>query len=380
MREERTRRQMNKWIKYLLFSAVIVIISRIFFQVFYRVFMGIETSLPEIWGNLWDNGWYKSIIMDGYDLCPTKHPKGDAANWAFFPLDSLIIRWVWKVLPVSLWDAAFLTNTFFLILAIVVATSYIMETRGNREIAVGFTVISAFGPYTLFYSSFYTESLYVFLTFCAYYCLKKHKYIAMGVAGALLSATRNTGVLFVFVILAVSVKESWDGNLKKFVADILQNGKLVLGTSLVPLGLFSYMAYLGNLMGDPLAFVHIQRAWHEKHINPIRLFIEYIRDEYWGARYLAIFVIFAILIIIYAIYKRHFEEMIIPIFIILMVITYKFISIPRYMISTGMFVLTLLDLIHSFKSRLLLWICYFLLLALSLRMAADWTSVAWYLQ
>lgn len=342
--------------------------------------MGLETSLPEIWANLWDNEWYKTIIVDGYDVVPTKHPKGDAAIWAFFPLDSCIVRWVWNTFSISLCNAAFLTNTFFLILAIAVATSYIMETRGNREIAVGFAVISAFGPYTLFYSSFYTESLYVFLTFCTYYCLKKHKYIAMGVSGALLSATRNTGVLFVFVILTVIIKERWEGNFKEFVTDILLDGKLILGTSLVPLGLFSYMRYLGNLMGDPLAFVHIQRAWHEKHINPIRLFMEYITDEYWGAKYLAIFVIFAIFIIFYAIYKRRFEEMIIPIFIILMVITYKFISFPRYMISTGMFVLTILDLIHSFKNRWLIGICYFLLLTLSLRMAADWTLVAWYLQ
>ena len=380
MKEEQTKGQLNKWIRYLLFSMVIVIISRLFFLVFYHIFLGIESGLPDIWGNLWDNEWYKSIIIDGYDLFPTKHPKGDAANWAFFPLDSFVIRCVWKIFPVTLNSAAFLTNTLFLILSITIAIAYIMETRANREIAAGFAIMSAFGPYTLFFSSFYTESLYIFLTFCAYYCLKKHKYIAMGLAGALLSATRNTGVLFVFVILLVSIREMWEGNLKKFVVDILSNGKLVLGTSLVPLGLFSYMAYLGGLMGDPLAFVHIQRAWHEKHINPVQLFMEYVSDEYWGARYLALFLIFTILLIARAIYKKRLDEMIIPIFIILMVITYKLISIPRYMISTGMFVLAMLDLIHSFKYRWLTWICYFLLMLLSLRMMVDWTLVAWYLQ
>lgn len=43
--------------------------------------------------NNWDAGWYKSIAMDGYAPAPSPDETGEA-NWAFFPLMPLVMRYL----------------------------------------------------------------------------------------------------------------------------------------------------------------------------------------------------------------------------------------------------------------------------------------------
>lgn len=95
--------------------------------------------------------------------------------------------------------------------------------------------------------------------------MKSEKYILMGITGALASATRNIGVMLVFAIAAKYTMDFIGFQGRKTIGGYFgtsfKNYKLVLGTALIPFGLFAYMAFLGYRMGDPLAFVHIQRAW-----------------------------------------------------------------------------------------------------------------------
>ena len=54
-----------------------------------------------------------------------------------------------------------------------------------------------------------------------------------------------------------------------FLRWVLQKPRLVLGTFLMPLGFFLYMHYLDRLVGDGMAFMHVQYAWGKAVGNPV---------------------------------------------------------------------------------------------------------------
>ena len=335
----------------ILFSISIVVVSRILMYLLYNIAeWGTSGNFIYDICNIWDNGWYRGLVLDGYRLEPTQHVKGDAANWAFFPLTALIIRAVMYIFSADVNTIAFLVNNLFLILAIIVSIKYILFTRKNKELAVVNAILLAFGPYTFYFSCFYTESLYLFLFFLSMYFLKKEKYIQMGICGALLSATRNTGVMFVFVIAVVEFGKAWKKHksICKTVKEILNNSHLVVGTMLVPSGLFLYMAYLWHKVGDPLAFVRIQKAWgFAEKKGPLLVLEGYFSSTDVRNWYLAIFAIISCIIVIQRIFKGKLDEMIMPLIILGILLPTTCRSIPRMMLSSGTFGIGILECIWT---------------------------------
>ena len=339
----------NTWTLFV-FSLLLIICSRFFMYLLYVIFNWGETGnfIYDI-NNIWDNGWYKGIINQGYNIEPSNHAKGDAANWAFFPLSSILIRILYNITKCPIEIIGFLLNTFLLALAITVAMKYVLFTRKDSILAIELALVLAFGPYTFYCSCLYTESLYLVLIFLSFYFLKKKKYITMGICGALLSATRNTGIFFVFAIAMECIIQEWKNNKSviQVIKNILGNSKLVLGTSLVPMGLFGYMAYLRYLVGDSLAFVRIQKAWQQPRTNPISKAIEYFQSENIRDWYIVILVIVVLFLIGYQVKRGKITEMFMPFLIIAIQSTSMYVSMPRYLFSTGMIELGMLEYINN---------------------------------
>lgn len=339
----------NTWTLFV-FSLLLIICSRFFMYVLYIIFDWGETGnfVYDI-NNIWDNNWYKAIANQGYQIEPNGHDKGDAANWAFFPAVPILLGVIKKCIGLPIEIIAFVVNSFLLVLTIIVAMKYIILTRKNKVLALEFALLLAFGPYTFYCSCMYTESLYLLLTFLSFYFLKKKNYIVMGICGALLSATRNTGIFFVFVIAIECVMNKWKNNrsVVQVIKNILGNSKLVLGTSLVPMGLFGYMAYLRYLVGDSLAFVRIQKAWQQPRTNPISKAIEYFQSENIRDWYIVILVIVVLFLIGYQVKRGKITEMFMPFLIIAIQSTSMYVSMPRYLFSTGMIELGMLEYINN---------------------------------
>ncbi len=49
------------------------------------------------------------------------------------------------------------------------------------------------GPFSYYFSTLYTEALFILLTAAGFVLLRQRDYVAAGAAGALMSATRSTG-------------------------------------------------------------------------------------------------------------------------------------------------------------------------------------------
>lgn len=223
----------------------------------------------------WDCGWYAGIAENGYGGEASAAADGQAV-WAFFPLVPWLEGTLTRLTGLPLRVAGSVFNTCILYLITWLGARYILDLDSGPAQAIAFMLFVNFGPYNVYYSTLYTEAVFVLLTCLTLYCLQKQHWLLMGVFGALAGATRNTGIFLVFAVpvwcIATYLQQHQAPNrpsLPGFLFWILQKPRLILGTFLMPMGFFLYMHFLDGLVGDGLAFMHVQYAWGKAVGNPL---------------------------------------------------------------------------------------------------------------
>lgn len=215
----------------------------------------------------WDCSWYVKLSQTGYDPFPVP-TMINAGNWAFFPLYPILVAIVRTLTGLQTIVAA----TGLSILLCIASARVAWPLLGKDLRA--YTLFAAFllaGPFSIWFTTFYTEVLFLLLSLCVFAALQKKQFLLAGVFAALLSATRIVGVFIVFAILI----EIWQshraagGSWRDFVPAVLKRPEHLLALFIAPLGLFAYMAYLHFHIGDALAFSHVQRAWSRPSGNPL---------------------------------------------------------------------------------------------------------------
>jgi hypothetical protein len=137
--------------------------------------------------------------------------------------------------------------------------------RGNLRAYTLFSAYLLSGPFSIYFTTFFTEVLFVLLTVCAFSALQRSNYLAAGRFAALLSATRIVGVFFTLAMVVKAFLDHRDtgGTWRNFVPAVLRRPDIVLALVLAPLGLFAYMAFLH------FSISHVQRAWGRATGNPL---------------------------------------------------------------------------------------------------------------
>ncbi|MDR3470154.1 MAG: hypothetical protein P4M09_00425 [Devosia sp.] len=215
----------------------------------------------------WDCQWYANLATGGYDPFPVP-TLIDAGNWAFFPLYPAIVGGLRALTGLQVMDVASAVSMLFAGLAAMVA--WPLFERNMRAYAL-YCAFLLCGPFSIYFTTFYTEVLFVLLTNCVLLALRRGNYLAAGVCAGLLSATRIVGA---FMVLTIALQYLLDyrqrgGTLRGLPAQLWRRPEIVLAVLLAPAGLFAYMAYLYFYMGDALAFSHVQRAWGRVPGNPL---------------------------------------------------------------------------------------------------------------
>lgn len=303
--------------------------------------------------NVYDSEWFKMYINCILDKFLYVDLNNGQAVWGFFPLMPLIVSFFWYLtrFKADVYVVGFFINSVFFMVSEYFAYKYIILTRKKLDVAVFYILFMTFGLYTFYFSILYSESLFLcLLTMCFYY-LKRKKYLTVGILGALLSLTRHTGVIFVFTILVSLIVDYKDDatvlrkNPFDFVLRAVKNPHLVLGTCLVPLGLFSYMLFLLNYVNDGLAFVTVVCTWGRNVDNyPFEQFF----DEFCGEfppSFLSVALVIVLFIICYGVFDgKRYEEMIGPVITIILCASTVLMSVPRVMIGCFTIVLTFTDM------------------------------------
>jgi Gpi18-like mannosyltransferase len=189
----------------------------------------------------WDGGWYEKIATNGYEYLAD----GQQHNIAFFPLFPLLVRGVMALgLPFNI--AGILINNFAFLGALLLVYAW-LEARYDTQTARWSIATLAWCPFSLYGTVIYTEGLFLLLTTAALQAFAKQQYTSAGLWGAMASATRVTGAMLVPAFLLMAWREK---SLKACFASLAAS-----------FGLLLFSAYCALNFGDPLAFVHVQRAW-----------------------------------------------------------------------------------------------------------------------
>lgn len=369
----------NQNLNILLWILICFFLSRFVMYLVYAVQMD-SLSFRAFWDgmNIWDAGWYQRYVTGIMDRNWLQEVNEDGqAIWAFFPLYPLIITALCKLLSIR--DGMILlgsiVSSLLFLAAEYVSYKYIMLTRRSLTEAYHFIGFMSFGVYSFYFSILYTESLFLLLLFLCFYFMEKQSYLKMGICGALLSATRNAGVMFVFVILANCIVNYLRSPNRKgpkdFILCHLKNERLVLGTFLVPAGLFSYMAFLHCSLGDGFAFLHIQKTWGREYDSVLMMILRSV----WHIipkNYLSVWAfLFFVLILACVIVNRRIPEMVFPAIVLLMGISSTLQSIPRFMIGSATIVLGFCDFYEKL-SRPLRVLVFLLICIAELALINQW--------
>ena len=368
--------------KEVCLALFLVMLSRLSYWFVGEVWNVVQHSNVHLFDLLcqWDADWYASIVKEGYWKEPRVYHDEVYANWGFFPLYPMLVSFFVRLTGLSVFHSGVVVSTLLLIVAIVFIIKYVSMTR-DRSIAISAAILVAFGPYSFYFSSLYTESLFILLTVICFYYLEKEEWIKCGIFGALLSSTRPTGVLFVVPLLIKMVfpliieRQGLFGIAKSILID----ARKLLSLLLIPAGLFAYMTFLYFHVGDPFVFNDVQIAWGRVSGNPLGVLSNGLLGqgfEGWvESQYLSLWGLLGLVCSVYLFMQKRFTEGAFGLICILTPMMSSIMAMPRYFIGTIVLIFSLNDIINRFEK--FKWPIIIILSAANILLLILWFSRHW---
>jgi hypothetical protein len=254
--------RIRPWLSLLLLALLVKVVLVTVTLVEFGVSPDPLTVLGRQWDQ-WDATHYLYLATHGYSAT------GDARNLiAFFPLYPALIAAVAAIgLPVRL--AAIAISNIAGVVAAILLYEVACTDGGERaafRAAALFTVL----PTAYFLLVGYTEAVFCALAFAAVLAARKQRWLASGMLGGLAAATRLTGLALVpFLVIEIVrarrvVRSAW---------------QVVIPPLLVVVGFTTYLATNWAILGDPLAFLTVQRVhWYHRLTAPWVGFADAVRS------------------------------------------------------------------------------------------------------
>ena len=243
----------------------------VFYQEKPNVWRMAPDNLAIDWTARWDSGWYNTIVYNGYVYSP-----GGQCNVCFFPLYPLLIRSLCIlgtrpiIIALIVDHLAFLGGLIYL---------YALGRRvlPDRESAERTLWLLAFFPTALFYSAYYTESVFLFLSTATFYHGLRRQWVRAVLFAALASACRVPGVfLYGFLMMELLKNAGWSlatifraESWRNLIQAVRQQWATLLLIQASVLGLVGFMIFLYVRFGDPFLFSKMQIHWQRQNKGPI---------------------------------------------------------------------------------------------------------------
>ncbi|ASK78815.1 hypothetical protein CF386_07315 [Paraphotobacterium marinum] len=275
--------------------------------------------------------WFYRIIENGYDLAPQWLSQKNAASWAFMPLQPFL-GWFFSKFSVfsdPINDARIgliiASNIAFLI-SLPMTLMALKQLNFSKSSQYAAIWLLCFSPYTVYSTAGYTEPLFIALVTGVFLFSYRQQWGWVAILGLLAAITRNLGVFLVFPVLIIAIQHYGINNFLRFKTPCL---KVMAAIWVIPLGFFTYMAYLYFHVGDALAFAHIQIAWGRQLTNPIHWLI--YGFENGGAKlYLTIVSLLAFLLNIYLLTRKYYAEALFMFICLIIPLFSSLNAMPRY--------------------------------------------------
>jgi hypothetical protein len=207
----------------------------------------------------WDCAWYLSIIENGYQSAPNLTGHVGAANWAFFPVFPYLIYFLDYLTGLDSITTALVTNNILFYFSLQLIYKY-LYAKSTKRIATTSIFLMAFSPLNVNINSIYTESLFFFEIALLVTLLNQKRWISAGLIISLMGGTKVIGMLFI-ISLIVAYFSLGNANIRA------NKQKIMAAIAISPIGIIIFMSILFQKVHDPLAFIHIQKAWGVATIN-----------------------------------------------------------------------------------------------------------------
>lgn len=199
-------------------------------------------------GCRWDCGWYLTIAEHGYSTAIDPGTRG-ATSYAFFPVLPLLMRWVSALTGLSLVASGMLVSNASFIATLVYVHRYTMLLGYARSTGLLAVAVICALPQGIVFSAVYTEGVFMLLLAASMFHLRRGDYWRAGLAAALLSATRATGIFFlVFALAWIIRRHGMPALLRPW-----RQPEIYIPVLLAPLGLFLWWAWCYQTTGDAFA-------------------------------------------------------------------------------------------------------------------------------
>ena len=217
-----------------------------------------------VWGNF-DGVHYLRLAEHGYSYAEYSQ--------AFFPLYPTLMIFFKTIFSQSYFLSGFAISTVSFLAALFLL--YKLVTLDFKEKVAKWTIVFLLlFPTSFYFTSIYSESLFLFLVVAAFFSARKNFWAVAGILGFLASMTRFVGI-FLFPAL---ILEYYLQNRDKLSWTYFRNSLSSLSwLFLIPLGLATYMIYLGIYFKNPFYFVTVQPSFGASRTsNEIILFPQVI--------------------------------------------------------------------------------------------------------
>lgn len=223
----------------------------------WRVYSNELANLPA----RWDTGWYVDVAADGYKWWRTQ--PNYQQNIAFFPVYPLLMRYgsllfarelVWTGVAIS-W-AAFLGALIYLF-------QFARVRLGDERAAMAVALISSY-PFALFFSTAYTESLFLLTIVGACYHFERDELWQAGLWGLTAGLTRPNGCLLSVVLGLLAIQPLWAQGWRPALPPVIGWKRMTtrLATAACPgIGMLIFSTYIYFLTGNPFQWITQNAAW-----------------------------------------------------------------------------------------------------------------------
>jgi Mannosyltransferase (PIG-V) len=251
-----------------------------------------EKIWPDDFVNLpwrWDTGWFTGIAIDGYTWNPDTSVE---QSIVFFPGFPMLMRLGATLVlaphsPVAIVWSGVVVSWITFALACVYLYRLAREEFGDDVALAAVLLLSAY-PFAVFFSTAYSESLFLFTLLATFYHFRRREMWLAAVFGLAAGLSRMNGCMLSVVLAAIIVLREWAPSVKR--AGVAKNYALIsadtvrmLAVAAMPgIGMLIYCAFMWQLTGDPLAWLKRQEAWHRDiHLGDPRLTLQFHQARYW---------------------------------------------------------------------------------------------------
>jgi hypothetical protein len=220
----------------------------------WRVFENEFLNLPA----RWDTGWYIGIAAEGYRWQPARAEIQQ--NIAFFPAYPMLMRYAALFLGRELvWTGVLIAWVSFFWAAIYVHR-FTRDRFGDERARAAIAFLACY-PFALFFSTAYTEALFLLCVVGACYHFERGQLIKAGAWGLIAGLSRPNGCLLSVVLALVAVRPLWPLN-REVLSSVWRPVAVRIAVASLPgIGMLLYSAYIYRLTGSPLQWAAQNAAW-----------------------------------------------------------------------------------------------------------------------